>query len=136
MWPLVSGTKGTHEKSLLPNKWCGFVNVEVLSQIKGANSNRFNLLRLLPQGIEENRSINTKIWKTTVCKAYSSSPYSFYDSVNHIDSLARWHNQLIKLIKLNIKYPGLFLIISEACQLLSTFACSNAGRWPSSFRTH
>ena len=39
-------------------------------------------------------------------------PFSFYDPVNHVNSLARQHKQLNELNKLNklpFKYPGLFL---------------------------
>ena len=57
--------------------------------------------------------------ETTMCKAHSSLPFSFYDPVNPVDSLERWHNQLNKLIKsLKIEYlntQDYFLKISEAC---------------------
>ena len=77
------------------NTRCENVNVEVISQILGANSKRFNPLWLLPKRIEGNRSIKPKYGKNHVqstgwfANQFLWLPFSFYDPVNPVNSLAR-----------------------------------------------
>ena len=67
---------------------CDFVNVEAISQIIGTVSTGFNPLSLLLSRLKK-IEVKPKIWETTVCKAQSSSPFSFYDSVNPV---THWQN--------------------------------------------
>ena len=57
---------------------CELVNVEAISQSMGTESNRFNPLRLLPLGIEGNKSKNPKYGKLLCVK---------YKAVYHLVSM-------------------------------------------------
>ena len=76
MGPLVSGTKGPMNSHAIHIR-CEFVNIEALSQIMGANLNRFNPLRLCIRGLKK-IEVKTQNMETTMCKAQRSLPFSFY----------------------------------------------------------